>query len=71
VSAFSKLVAKYNGERLIGARKPHYQRITDNTPILDLVDWICSRWKIKPKLAVGDARYGTTPNIVGFEKRVP
>jgi len=30
VSAYSKLVAKYNGERLIGARKPHYQRITDN-----------------------------------------
>ena len=30
VSAFSKFVAKYNGERLIGARKPHYQRITDS-----------------------------------------
>jgi len=120
VSAFSKLVAKYNGERLIGARKPHYKRITDdqvspidpdaapmhpsgggsavlgyrdhyvvdggkeriilsalvapasitdNTPILDLVDWVCSRWKIKPKLAVGDARYGTISNIVGFEDR--
>jgi transposase len=92
-SAFGKLVAKYNGERLIGVRKPHYQRITDdqvspidpdaapmqpsgggsavlgyrdhyvldggkariilsalvtpasimdNTPILDLVDWVCS-----------------------------
>lgn len=119
-SVFSRLVAKYNGERLIGARKPHYKRITDdqvspidpdaspmhpsgggsavlgyrdhyivdggkeriilsallapasikdNTPILDLVDWVCSRWKIEPKLAVGDARYGTIPNIVGFEER--
>jgi hypothetical protein len=28
-----------------------------------------SRWKIEPKLAVGDARYGTVPNIAGFEKR--
>jgi hypothetical protein len=25
-----KLVAKYNGERLYGIRKPHYQRITDD-----------------------------------------
>jgi transposase len=29
-SAFGKLVAKYNGERLNGIRKPHYQRITDD-----------------------------------------
>lgn len=120
VSAFGKLVAKYNGERLIGIRKPHYQRITDdqvcpidpdaapmhpsgggsavlgyhdhyvvdggkariilsalvtpasimdNTPILDLVDWVCSRWKIEPKLAAGEAKYGTVPNIVGLEER--
>lgn len=119
-SDYGKLVAKYNGERLNGIRKPHYQRITDdqvcpvdpdaapmhpsgggsavlgycdhyvvdggkariilsalvtpasimdNTPILDLVDWVCSRWKIDPRLAVGDARYGTIPNIVGFEQR--
>ena len=119
-TAFSKLVAKYNGKRLIGVRKPYYQRITDdqvcpidpdaapmkpsgggnavlgyhdhyvvdsgkariilsalvtpasitdNTPILDLVDWVRSRWKIEPRLAVGDARYGTVPNIVGFEER--
>jgi len=117
---FGKLVAKYNGKRLNGIRKPNYQRITDNqvcpvdpdsapmhpsgggsailgycdhyvvdggkariilsalvtpasimdnTPILDSVDWVRSRWKIEPKLAVGDARYGTIPNIVGFEKR--
>jgi transposase len=119
-STFSKLVAKYNGERLNGIRKPHYQRITDaqlsptdpdaapmqpsgggsavlgyrdhyvvdggkariilsalvtpasimdNTPLLDLVDWVCSRWKLNPKRATGDAKYGTVPNIVGLEER--
>src|SRR5215210_703460 len=119
-SSFSKLVAKYKGERITGIRKPHYRRITDdqvspidpdaapmqssgggsavlgyrdhyvvdggkariilsalvtptsitdNTPILDLVDWVCTRWRLEPKLAVGDAKYGTVPNIVGLEKR--
>lgn len=117
--SFGKLVAKYNGERINGIRKPHYQRITndrispidtdsapmqtsgggsavlgyrdhyvvdggkariilralvtpasimDNTPLLDLVDWVCVRWNIDPKLAVGDAEYGTVPNIVGLEE---
>src|SRR5215216_5462873 len=120
VSPFGKLVTKYNGKRLTGIRKPHYQRITDNrispidpdaapmqrsgggsarlgyhdhyvvdggkariilsalvtpasimdnTPLLDLVDWVRSRWRIEPKLAVGDSRYGTVPNIVGLEER--
>jgi len=120
VALFGKLVAKYNGKRLNGIRKPHYQRITDdrispidpdasptqpsgggsavlgyrdhyvvdggkariilsalvtpasimdNTPILALVDWVRSRWRIEPKLAVGDTQYGTVPNIVGLEKR--
>ena len=119
-SPFGKLVAKYNGHRLNGVRKPHYQRITDdrmspidpdaapmqpsgggsavlgyrdhyvvdggkariilsalvtpasitdNTPILDLVDWVRFRWRLEPKLAVGDAKYGTVPNIVGLEER--
>lgn len=119
-SAFGKLVAKYNGQRIIGVRKPHYKRVTDdrlspadphasplqsswggsavlgyrdhyvvdggkariilsalvtpasimdNTPFLDLVDWVCSRWQLKPSIAVGDARYGTQPNIVGLEER--
>jgi transposase len=119
-STYSKLVAKYNGERLNSIRKPYYQRITDsricptdpdaapmrpsgggsavlgyrdhyvvdggkariilsalvtpasimeNTPILDLVDWVCSRWKINPKLAAGDAKYGTVANIVGLLER--
>jgi len=120
VSPFGKLVAKYNGKRLNGIRKPHYQRITDdrispidpdaapmqpsgggsavlgyrdhyvvdggkariilsalvtpasimdNTPMLDLVDWVRFRWRLEPKLAVGDTRYGTVPNIVGLEER--
>jgi transposase len=43
--------------------------ITDNTPLLDLVDWVRFRWKITPKLAVGDTKYGTVPNIVGLEER--
>jgi transposase len=119
-SPFSRLVAKYNGKRINGIRKPHYQRITDdrispidpdatpiqsstggnamlgyrdhytvdggkariilsalvtpasitdNTPLLDLVDWVRTRWKFQPKLAVGDTKYGTVPNIVGLEKR--
>jgi hypothetical protein len=43
--------------------------IMDNTPLLDIVDWVCDRWKLTPKLASGDAKYGTVPNIVGLEKR--
>jgi len=120
LSPFGRLVAKYNGKRLNGIRKPHYQRITDdqvspidpdatpmqsptggnailgyrdhyvvdggkariilsalvapasitdNTPLLDLVDWVRFRWNIKPKIAVGDTIYGTVPNIVGLEER--
>jgi len=41
----------------------------DNTPLLDLVDWTCSRWQLQPKIAAGDAKYGTVPNIVGLEER--
>jgi transposase len=43
--------------------------IMDNTPLLDLVDWVCNRWELTPKIASGDAKYGTVPNIVGLEKR--
>ncbi len=43
--------------------------IMDNTPLLDLVDWVRSQWRIEPKFAVGDSRYGTVPNIVGLEER--
>ena len=120
LSPFGRLVAKYNGKRINGIRKLHYQRITDdqvspidpdatpmqsptggnailgyrdhyvvdggkapiilsalvtpasitdNTPLLDLVDWVHFRWKIKPNIAVGDTTYGTVPNIVGLEER--
>ncbi|HSF79752.1 MAG TPA: IS1182 family transposase [Anaerolineales bacterium] len=41
--------------------------IMDNTPMLDLVKYVCSRWKIQPKQAAGDTKYGTVPNIVGLE----
>lgn len=41
--------------------------IMDNTPMLDLVEWVRSRWQLDPKLAVGDAKYGTVQNIVGLE----
>jgi len=37
--------------------------------LLDLVDWTCSRWQLEPKIAAGDAKYGTVPNIVGLEER--
>jgi transposase len=43
--------------------------IMDNTPLLDLIDWTCSRWHLEPKIATGDAKYGTVPNIVGLGER--
>lgn len=42
--------------------------IQDNTPLLDEVRWVCSRWKLKPQRATGDTKYGTVPNIVGLEQ---
>jgi hypothetical protein len=42
--------------------------IMDNTPLLDLVHWVCARWQLKPKQATGDTKYGTIPNIVGLEQ---
>jgi transposase len=42
--------------------------IMDNTPMLDLTDWVCSRWDIDPEIVVGDAKYGTEQNIVGLEE---
>jgi hypothetical protein len=41
--------------------------IMDNTPMLDLTNWVCSKWKLQPWFAVGDAKYGTFQNIVGLE----
>jgi hypothetical protein len=40
----------------------------DNTPMLDLVKYVCSKWKLQPKQATGDAKYGTVPNIAGLEE---
>lgn len=42
--------------------------IMDNTPMLDLARWVRFRWHLHPDMAVGDAKYGTVPNIVGLEK---
>jgi transposase len=42
--------------------------IMDNTPLIDLVRWVCFRWQLKPKQATGDTKYGTIPNIIGLEQ---
>ena len=42
--------------------------IMDNTPMLDMVNWTCSRWNITPKTVTADAKYGTAPNIAGLEQ---
>ena len=42
--------------------------IMDNTPMLDLTNWVCSRWNLEPEIVVGDAKYGTEQNIVGLEE---
>jgi IS5 family transposase len=42
--------------------------IMDNTPMLDLTNWVCERWKIKPRIAVGDSKYGTVKNMTGLEQ---
>ena len=42
--------------------------IMDNTPMLDLERWVRFRWKLEPKIVVGDTKYGTLPNIVGLEQ---
>jgi transposase len=42
--------------------------ITDNTPLLDMVRWVCDRWQMQPMSATGDTKYGTIPNIVGLEQ---
>lgn len=42
--------------------------IMDNTPMLDLARWVRFRWRVFPRIAVGDTKYGTTVNIVGLER---
>ena len=41
--------------------------IMDNTPMLDLIRWSRFRWQLQPAIAVGDAKYGTTVNILGLD----
>jgi len=43
--------------------------VMDNTLLLDLIDWTCSRWQLELKIAVGDTKYGTVPKFVGLEER--
>ncbi len=40
----------------------------DNTPMLDLARWVRFRWHLKPRIAVGDTKYGTIDNIAGLEQ---
>jgi hypothetical protein len=42
--------------------------ILDGTPMLDLARWVRFRWHLKPKIAVGDSKYGTATNIAGLEQ---
>ncbi len=42
--------------------------VMDNTPMLDLERWVRFRWSLLPKIAVGDAKYGTVANIVTLEQ---
>lgn len=45
--------------------------IQDNYPMLDFIRWVYFRWQIKPHMAVGDSKYGTTDNIVAlFEEKI-
>jgi hypothetical protein len=45
--------------------------IQDNYPMLDFIRWVYFRWQIKPHIAVGDSKYGTTDNIVAlFEEKI-
>jgi hypothetical protein len=37
-------------------------------PMLDLEPWVRFRWKLHPRIAVGDTKYGTLVNIVGLEQ---
>jgi transposase len=42
--------------------------IMDNTPMLDLERYTRFRWRLHPRLAVGDKKYGTVSNLVGVEQ---
>ena len=40
----------------------------DSSRMLDLARWVRFRWQLKPDIAVGDAKYGTIPNIAELEQ---
>jgi hypothetical protein len=40
----------------------------DHTPMLDLARQTRFRWGLHPRLAVGDKKYGTVPNMVSLEQ---
>jgi transposase len=42
--------------------------VMDNTPMVDLARWVRFRWRVRPRMAVGDAKYGTIYNIVRLEQ---
>jgi hypothetical protein len=54
--------------RIILAALVTLASVMDNTPMLDLVRWVRFRWKITPRIAVGDTRYGTVQNSAGVEQ---
>ncbi len=43
--------------------------VTDNQPMLDLLWRARFRWKLWPRQATGDKKYGTEENIVGIESQ--
>ena len=55
-------------ERIILSALVTPASIMDNTPLLDLIHWVRSRWQLDTKIATGDAKYGTAVNIAGLEK---
>lgn len=42
--------------------------VMDNAPMLQRAHTQCARCKLKPKIAVGDTKFDTIPNIVGLER---
>jgi transposase len=41
--------------------------VQENQPALDLLWWVCFRWKVRPHQASGDTTYGTREIIVALE----
>src|SRR5437588_12991198 len=39
----------------------------DNPPMLDLLWYVFFRWRVRPKQATGDTKYGTIENIKAIE----